>query len=309
MSPRHFFLVGAPRCGTTSLAKYLRKHPQVCFSVPKETHFLLYAPVEWTPEHLRTVYLDTFFAHRRAEHRWLGDGSVTALYADHALGRGLALDPEARFLVMVRSPLELLPSLHQRFLWMLDEDVEDFAEAWRLQEARARGERLPPECRDPRFLQYRERALLGERVERLFEIAGRERVHVIVYDDFAARTREVYEETLAFLGLPSDDRTNFSRKFASRIYRSRSLHRVLYRPPVQVARWVLKAKRQRAEGGGKSRVKRLRRRLLDWNSVVRPPPPLPPALRTHLCDTLKTDVEKLSALLGRDLTPWLRDPA
>ena len=35
----NFFIVGAPRCGTTSLSKYLKWHPQVRLSDPKETHF------------------------------------------------------------------------------------------------------------------------------------------------------------------------------------------------------------------------------------------------------------------------------
>ena len=40
-----FFLIGAPRCGTTSLSRYLADNPQVCFSRPKEPHyFSLLAP-------------------------------------------------------------------------------------------------------------------------------------------------------------------------------------------------------------------------------------------------------------------------
>jgi Sulfotransferase family len=40
-----FFLIGAPRCGTTSLSSYLANNPQVCFSRPKEPHyFSLFAP-------------------------------------------------------------------------------------------------------------------------------------------------------------------------------------------------------------------------------------------------------------------------
>ena len=34
-----FFIVGAPRCGTTAMSTYLSGHPEVCFSVPKENHF------------------------------------------------------------------------------------------------------------------------------------------------------------------------------------------------------------------------------------------------------------------------------
>ena len=34
-----FFVVGAPRCGTTAISKYLSDNPNICFSRPKEPHF------------------------------------------------------------------------------------------------------------------------------------------------------------------------------------------------------------------------------------------------------------------------------
>ena len=36
---RFAFIVGAPRCGTTTLASFLQQHPDVCFSAVKEPHF------------------------------------------------------------------------------------------------------------------------------------------------------------------------------------------------------------------------------------------------------------------------------
>ena len=61
-----------------------------------------------------------------------------------------------RVIVMVRNPVELVPSLHSQLRYMLDEDEPDPEAAWRLQEPRARGERLPPTVRVPEFLQYGE---------------------------------------------------------------------------------------------------------------------------------------------------------
>ncbi len=39
MKKPNFFIVGAPKCGTTALAAYLKEHPQVFFSDPKEPHY------------------------------------------------------------------------------------------------------------------------------------------------------------------------------------------------------------------------------------------------------------------------------
>lgn len=310
-----FFLVGAPRCGTTALSRYLRKHPRICFSVPKETHYLAYAP-EMPLEELRRTFLESFFPHRAPQHRILGEGSVSTLYSDLAIQRALALDPDARFLAMVRNPLELLPSYHQRLLYVLDEDVRDFETAWRLQVERAQGRHLPERCRDPRFLQYAEIARLGERIERMFELAGRERCLVIVHDDFRSETPKVYEQVLTFLGLEHDGRTNFPRRLESRSFRSLALHRLLMRPPASLAKAVMRAKvaKEKAKtadagadasaGRKKPWLKRARSRLLAWNSIPSPPAPLPPALRDELRASLAPDLARLERLLGRDFSHW-----
>lgn len=305
-----FFLVGAPRCGTTAMSRYLRKHPGICFSVPKETHYLAYAP-EMPLAQLRETYLQTFFPHRvPQQHRLLGDGSVSMLYSDLAIQRALALDPDARFLAMVRNPLELVPSYHQRLLYVLDEDVRELGEAWRLQGLRARGERIPRSCRDPRVLQYAEIGRLGERIARLFELAGRERCLVIVHDDFRTETAKVYEQVLSFLGLEHDGRAHFPRRLESRTFRSHALHRLLVRPPLPLAKAVLRAKvkKERARTAGETRqkpwLKRVRSRLLAWNSISSPPAALSPALRDELRETFHDDVEQLGRLLARDLSHW-----
>ena len=299
-----FFIVGAPRCGTTALARYLKRHPQVCFSVPKEPHYLAYAPPEIPLAELEARYLELFFPHRAPKHLLLGDGSVSYLYSDSAIRHALALDPTARFIVLVRDPLELLPSYHLRMLYTLDEDQADFATAWSRQAERARGVHVPRDCRDPRFLQYTEIGRLAARIERLWELAGRERCLVIVHDDFVADTAAVYAQVLAFLGLEHDGRTTFSRKLESRTFRSHALHRLLYRPPVLIAKAVLNAKLQRNRDRKRSLVKRVRSRLLVWNTLPLRPRPLPPAVRGELRKTFAADVELLGKLLERDFSHW-----
>ena len=39
MRKPNFFIVGAPRCGTTALLTYLRSHPEIFMSIPKEPHY------------------------------------------------------------------------------------------------------------------------------------------------------------------------------------------------------------------------------------------------------------------------------
>ena len=141
------------------------------------------------------------------DHQAVGDGSVSYLYAPDAIRRVLEFDPRAKFIVLVRNPVEMMRSYHSRMLFQLDEDEEDFARAWDLQANRAAGRDIPKRCRDARLLQYGHLGKLGMHLERLFEVAGRERCHVIVFDDFVEDPRAVYLRALEFLGVDDDGQT------------------------------------------------------------------------------------------------------
>ena len=233
-----FFLIGAPRCGTTSLSRYLADNPQVCFSRPKEPHYFSLLSPHASLDDLETAYLSRYFSHYRESHKAIGEGSVSYLYSPYALQRILSVNPQAKFIAILRNPLDMLPSYHLRMLFTVMEDVEDFATAWSLQEVRARGERIPKHCLDPHLLLYREVAKFGEQVERLYHLAGRDRSLVLLFDDLVRDPRAVYKQVLAFIGVDDDGRTRFQRKLRSRIYRYRWLQQLLYAPLVRKAHVV-----------------------------------------------------------------------
>jgi hypothetical protein len=314
-----FFVVGAPRCGTTALSRYLSKHPQVCFSKPKEPHYLTRIDerhlqgAEWRSEYAR------FFAHYREGHRAVGEGSVSYLYFEDTLEYITRINPRARLIAILRNPLEMLPSYHLRMLFILEEDVELFATAWGLQEARARGERIPKLCTDPRLLLYGEIGRLGSHVDRMLRVAGREKCLVLLHDDLVRDPRSVYRQVLHFIGVDDDGRTEFPNGQPSRHYRHRWVQRLLHKPPAaygslfeeRLARAAYKAKEQapKKRPGGTRRSKplalRLHKRLQKWNRVVAEPPPLDARMRALLREHLAADVEKLAKLLDRDLGHWL----
>jgi hypothetical protein len=301
-----FFVVGAPRCGTTALCRCLAKHPAICFSRPKETHYFTRLGAKWTSERLERDYVARFFPHLHERHRLMGEGSVSYLYAPDAIERIVRLNTAARMVVLLRNPAEMLPSYHLRMLYILAEDVEDFATAWALQDARARGERVPRTCPDARLLLYREVARFGAQVERLYRLVGRERCLVLLFDDFAADPLRVYRQTLDFLGAGYDGRTDFPRKLASRRYRYRLLQRILYAPP-KLARAPLERAQLRAKQNRRPGHRSLLKRLARWNTVDARPAPLTPDLRAQVRASLAGDVEQLGVLLGRDLSRWVAE--
>jgi hypothetical protein len=299
-----FFLIGAPRCGTTSLSRYLAGNPRVCFSRPKEPHYFSLLPPHASLDDLETAYLARYFSHYGDGHKAIGEGSVSYLYSPSALPRILSVNPHAKFIAIVRNPLDMLPSYHLRLLFTVMEDVEDFATAWGLQDVRARGEQIPKRCRYPHLLLYREVATFGEHVERLYRLAGRDQSLVLLFDDLVRDPGAVYKQVLAFIGVDDDRRTRFQRKLQSRIYRYRWLQQWLYLPLGRKGPFVDNLHRrmnQKEASGRKSWLKRVAR----WNTINVRPAPLDPAMRQTLRETFATDVDKLSTLLQCDLSHWL----
>jgi hypothetical protein len=300
--PPSFFIVGAPRCGTTALSRALKDHPQISFSKPKETHFFLLAP-EMPVDELRSTYLGVHHGGLTAEHKALGDGSVSYLYTPESIERALRFDPRAKFIAAVRNPLDLVPSYHARMVYDLEEDVADFSAAWDLQASRAAGQNIPKRCHDARLLLYGECGKLGQHVERLFEVAGRERCLIVVYDDFAKDQRAVYQRVLEFVGVEDDGRTKFSRKAENRGFKSSFLQQFVMNPPPWTLRLIEYSNKTMVR-----RLKRIRRTIEDFNTFPRTRPPLAPEMRAMLRAYYADDVAKLSGLLGRDLSHWLAEP-
>lgn len=297
-----FFILGAPKCGTTALSEYLRRHPRVFVSTPKEPHYFCddfdyyYAPGQRTQEH----YLRLFDG-ATDDDLAVGEASVWYLYSATAARNIMEFDPAARVIVMVRNPVELVPSLHSQLRYMLDEDEPDPAVAWDLQEARRRGERLPATVRVPEFLQYGEAARLGAQVRRVLEVVPRAQVKVLVMDDLRADTGAVYRDTLAFLGVPDDGRTEFPRVNENKVHQSAAVARFTQRPPsalVSVARGV-----KRVAGverlGVLDRVRRGNRQVTRREEIS-------PEFAQRLRDHFRDDVAELGELIGRDLSDWTR---
>jgi hypothetical protein len=296
-----FFIVGAPRCGTTLLSTALSKNPQICFSRPKEPHFFGSLGNDIGRKGLETAYYQRHFRHLTDEHRVWGEGSVSYLYSREALEQILAAVPHARFIVHVRNPVDMVESYHRRMLFLLYEDREDLAEAWRLRERRRRGEVVPTRCPDPRLLDYGDIGRLGHYVEQLFATVGRERCMVVMFDDIARDPLAVYRQALAFVGAEYDGRTKFPRRNPTKGFKSRTLQGLFISPPG----WVQQvARRIDLQSGWARHLNRMRKRFKRTNTVVVERLPLNPELREELRLHYASEVQRLGELLERDLSHW-----
>ena len=315
---RFIFIVGAPRCGTTTLWRFLQDHPEVSPPIVKEPHFFAQQDLRGLPdEELRRRverdYLQRFYCGRQRGRVGV-DASVSYLYGAEQLEPILRLWPDSRFVVALRDPLGMLPSLHQRLVYVGEETIPTFADAWAAIQHRANGRKLPRACDDSRLFRYDEAGRFGTYLEQLFAAVGRDRCWVVVFDDLIADPAEAYRRLMEFGGLEAQAGIDFRARRTGRAVRFRALQRLLKRPPKLVRdRLGGELYRQRVrdfvdsnDGGLMKLALAARKRIIQWNTLARPPQAVPLELQNEIRLHLKDEVEQVASLLGRDLGHWLQ---
>jgi hypothetical protein len=318
---RFAFVVGAPRCGTTSLANFLKPHPDIRFPILKEPHYFAQHDLRALDDaelrdELEGEYLARFFPHSENAAHIAADCSVSYLYAPEQLEPATRIWPQSRFVVTLRDPMEMIPSLHQRLVSLGDETLTSFEDAWAAVPDRAAGRRIPPSCVEPRWLRYDEAGRYATYVERLFSAVGKERCTVLLFDDLADDPRGQYHRLVEFLDLPPLEGTvNFAPRRASYGVRFHWLQRLLKRPPKPLWKYLsgpFQQKRERKLDGKETEspaldtVFAIRKRLLNWNRVpVRKQPP-PLWVQEEIRSLLSDEIERLGTIIGRNLDHWLQ---
>jgi len=292
-----FFIVGAPRSGTTSMKTYLDKHPEIFMAPGREPHFFgtdFYRPLYIRDER---TYL-SLFATAINEKR-VGEKSTRYLSSKRAAGEIKEFHPSASIITMLRNPVEMIYSMHNHHFNRGVEDLDDFKAALEAEEDRKRGLRLPMslDSIEKYRVLYRETARYTQQVKRFLNAFGREKVHIIIFDDFIHSTPHTYREALKFLDVDPDFQPYFRKVNTNREVRSRALHAYLEDPPPFVQSLVKTVIPPQARY-------RLAKGIVHLNSKPAPRPPMKPALRRKLQEEFLPEVEQLSKLIGRDLTHW-----
>jgi hypothetical protein len=293
MKKPDFFIVGAPKCGTTAMHHYLKQHPEIFMPDVKEIHFFgsdlrsSYARIN-EPEYL------SYFQAAKQQKR-IGDTSVLYLYSKRAAYEINKFAPSANIIVMLRNPVDLIYSAHSQMVYNGNEDIEDFEAALEAEENRKKGLNLPKHFIESIF--YRETVKYTEQLTRYIDIFGRENVHIIIFDDFIQDTALIFRETLRFLGVDEDFCPPFEKINANKKIRSRLLGKILKNPPKPVqwfARLMLSP----------SIRHKLYSKAGQMNTLHVQRPTMAIELRRQLQAEFLPEIEMLSQLLERDLTYW-----
>lgn len=187
-------IVGAMKCGTTSLHRYLDQHPEIAMSEPKELNFFFRAadaPASTGPSfqhgnwHLGAEWYAERFPANVPVRGEASPGYTSPSYPEVA-DRLARLLPDARLVYLVRDPLDRAISqyLHHR---------RDGAEERTLEQA----------LLDPSS-QYLDRSRYHARLAPFLEHYAREHIAILDHHDLLVRRREALRSLFRFLGVDDD---------------------------------------------------------------------------------------------------------
>lgn len=272
------------------------QHPDVFMSPFKEPRYFCHDLTFYFRFNHLADYLGLFGA---AEgYKRIGEASTWYLASEQAPRRIRSVcGDDVHIIVMLRNPVDMVHSWHSQLVWMGNEPIVDIQEAYHAQEDRRQGRRLPERVNPWEGLFYRDIARYADRLERYFDVFGRENVHVIVFDDLVEDNERTWRRVCTFLDLDPEHEPRYQRSNPNTEVRSpwlRELVRDLPGPVDAVTSALPTSARLKLRG----LVNRA-------NTQVAERDPLPEPLRREIAQDYEDDIEATSKLLDRDLTHWL----
>ncbi len=284
------FIVGAPKCGTTSLWSILNQHPQIEFSRIKEPNRynadlrLAFGSMRYRDSRLYESLFEDLSATR------VGEASVWYLHSRVAIQRLIRASPDARIFVCLRPPADAVRSMHAFSFRLGGEDIPDLEAAWN-----ATSRVAPAGVQVLDSLDYREIFRFAEQLERLFEHVPREQVHVVLLEDLQKDPVSSAKEAFEFLDVdPFVPEAVIANKTAEQADR----------PFAHISRRHPRARRLLVRLTTESARARLRAfgvRVTRRQSLV---PTASPEFMAKLRDHFQPQVEQLEQVLQRDLGSW-----
>ncbi|WP_181833169.1 sulfotransferase family protein [Bacillus taeanensis] len=283
----NFYIVGAAKCGTTSLYYYLNSHPNVYMSTMKEPHF--FAQVNPTKEQRHIVpvvsnevdYLKLF---EGCEDGMLkGEASPSYLWSEKAPLNIYEKAPDGKIIILLRDPIERAYSHYlmdfrqgvqtKSFYEALKEDYSKKEKGWGVSHL------------------YVELGLYYEQVKRYLETFGDDQIKVLLFEDLKSNRESLMEEICGFLdvdfNLLAFEKDKVYLRYAAP--RNKLAQKVMGNPMIRnAAKFVPQAFRT----GIKDKVlfKRTEKPKMDENS------------KNFLKEVYETDLQQLESLLNKDLS-------
>ncbi|WP_226561900.1 sulfotransferase family protein [Salipiger thiooxidans] len=192
-------IVGAQKAGTTTLHRLLAMHPKIKEGLFKESHFF-----DKSDQYRRGEnYYRAIFPKRAADEHILDSSPM--MYHEAIPERAAEVLPDARIIMILREPVARTFS-HYRHNFARQRETLSFEEALAAEEDRIRHSPEDLLTENERALQYRafsykERSRYDTQLERWWAAYGRDRVKVLIFEEFIQDPQAAVDEVLEWLDL------------------------------------------------------------------------------------------------------------
>lgn len=284
-----FFIVGAPKAGTTSLYHYLNEHPKIQMSSIKEPNFFSYSSLKRDKLYYHSSIIDTIEKYHAlyvaADVNLRGDASVSYLFYEDVPQKIHSYNQNAKIIIMLRDPVERAFShyLMDYRLGLVSESFESIVT-----------KKLGHRDFNLFYQQYIEVSKYANQVKRYLEVFGKENIIFIDYDDFKRNTAKTVEEVYMFLEQDKDFRPFFNKKYNTYFAPRNAFIRFAY---------SLIFFRKMAVNILPKKFKSIIKKLFFISNRK---PKLSQNTRGFLQKKFEPDLRELSALLSKDFLKWTK---
>lgn len=295
MAKPNLFIVGAPKCGTTSVYAWLGAHPEVFTCTPKEPN---YFGADLRRQYARSLADYEALFENVGVATVVAEASTHYLYSTRAIPEALAYNPTAKFIACIRNPVDLVLSFHSHLYNIGVETEADVWQAWCDQAARRHDRHGHGGADVVNTLQYARIAALGEQLDRFFRTVPEDQRLVVLLDDLRSAPRQTYRNVLRFLDLPDHVPASLAPQNVGVSTRSVALARAV--------QGLGRIKKRVGMPGGLGLLETLK----CWNR--RSGGSLggaTPAVRRELAVAFAREVAQISELLDRDFSHWIGERA
>jgi len=215
----YFYIVGAQKCGTTSLYKYLIQHPCVLSAKEKEVHFFsdkFDKGYSWYAKQFPSLFSKYSHFLSCPQGAITGEATPYYIFHPHAARRIHAWTPNARIIMMLRNPVDRAFS-HYRYHVKLGVEELSFSDAIDAEPTRLAGEFEKMQSDENyqsenyKLYSYLKRGIYIEQLTPWFELFPKEQILVIQSEEFFSDPKLSFNKTLEFLKLSQYEISSFKK--------------------------------------------------------------------------------------------------
>jgi len=299
MTLPNFLLIGAAKSGTTALYAYIKQHPEVFMSTPKELRYFSYTgpyPEDLDEDYIHrgVTTLEEYTSHFEdvKNEKAIGEASPMYVYTPGTAERIRTVIPDVKLLAILRNPVDRAFSAYMHAIRDWKEPAASFKEALEKEQERiSAGWGI--------LWHYTQAGFYHEQLNRYYQVFDPHQIKVVLYEDLVKDSNGLLRDIFSFLGVdPTFIPDTTARPNVSGFPKNPKFHQFMYRLFMQdnvikrVSRVIFpKAFRQNV-------MVNMRLTNLEKRSI-------PEDIYDRLKNLFRQDINNLEKLIGRDLSNWV----